>query len=128
MYHDCFSNFARRNCAFFSDAVPVHRVVRAAEFKMATGCKFLSLAASFSPSCSHFIFEHEEGKRGIPLYQTWHIVNSITLYHITSHSILSYHMVSHPIKLSYQIDHLKSLRCIYTYYICTACSRVLQVL
>ena len=46
MYHDCFSNFARRNCAFFSDAVPVHRVVRAAEFKMATGCKFLSLAAS----------------------------------------------------------------------------------
>ena len=42
MYHDCFSNFARRNCAFFSDAVPVHRVVRAAEFKMATGCKSLS--------------------------------------------------------------------------------------
>ena len=27
-------------------AVPVHRVVRAVEFKMATGCKFLSLAAS----------------------------------------------------------------------------------
>ena len=43
------------------------------------------------------------GETGIPLYQTWHIVNSITLYHITSHSILSYHMVSHPIKLSYQI-------------------------
>ena len=61
----------------------------------------------FSPTYGHFeitIFEHEEGKRGIPLYQTWHIVNSITLYHITSHSILSYHMVSHRIKLSYQID------------------------
>ena len=60
----------------------------------------------FCRPCSHFgitIFEQEEGKRGIPLYQTWHIVNSITLYHITSHSILSYHMVSHPIKLSYQI-------------------------
>ena len=54
MYHDCFSNFARRNCAFFSDAVPVHRVVRAAEFKMATGCKFLSLAASLDKLCSHF--------------------------------------------------------------------------
>ena len=55
--------------------------------------------------CSHFgitIFEQEEEKRGIPLYQTWHIVNSITLYLITSHSIMSYHMVSHPIiKLSY---------------------------
>ena len=37
MYHDYFSNFARRNCAFFSDAVPVYRVVRAVEFKMATG-------------------------------------------------------------------------------------------
>ena len=36
MYHDYSSNFARRNCAFFSDAVPVHRVVRAVEFKMAT--------------------------------------------------------------------------------------------
>ena len=46
MYYDYFSNFARRNCAFFSDAVPVHRVVRAVEFKMATGCKFQSLAAS----------------------------------------------------------------------------------
>ena len=46
MYHDYFSNFTRRNCVFFSDAVPVHRVVRAVEFKMATGCKFLSLAAS----------------------------------------------------------------------------------
>ena len=41
MYHDYFSNFARRNCAFFSNAVPVHRVVRAViELKMATGCKF----------------------------------------------------------------------------------------
>ena len=50
----------------------------------------------FSPSYNHFgitIFEQEEGKRGIPLYQTWHIVNSITLYHIPSH----------PIKLSYKI-------------------------
>ena len=29
----------------------------------------------FSRPCSHFgiIFEQEEGKRGIPLYQTWHI-------------------------------------------------------
>ena len=55
--------------------------------------------AKFSRPCSHFgitIFWHEEEKRGIPLYQTWHIVNSITLYHLTSHSILSYHMVSHP--------------------------------
>ena len=42
-----------------------------------------------SRTCSHFgiIFEQEEGKRGIPLYQTWHIVNSITLYHFTSHGI-----------------------------------------
>ena len=56
---------------------------------------------------SHFgitIFEQEEEKQGIPLYQTWHNVNSITLYLITSHSIMSYHMVSYPIiKLSYQI-------------------------
>ena len=32
----------------------------------------------FSPPCSHFgitIFEQEEEKRGIPLYQTWHIVD-----------------------------------------------------
>ena len=54
MYYDYFSNFARRNCAFFSDAVPVHRVVRAVEFKMATGCKFLSLAASLACFCRHF--------------------------------------------------------------------------
>ena len=53
MYYDYFSNFARRNCAFFSDAVPVHRVVRAVEFKMATGCKFLSLAASVVHSGRH---------------------------------------------------------------------------
>ena len=53
MYHDYFSNFARRNCAFFSDAVPVHRVVRAVEFKMATGCKFLSLAASLVDALRH---------------------------------------------------------------------------
>ena len=47
----------------------------------------------FSPSCSHFeiIFEQEEGKRGIPLYQTWHIVESITLYHFTSHTISELH-------------------------------------
>ena len=56
----------------------------------------------FSSPCSHFgiiIFEQEEEKQGISMYQTWHIVNSITLYHITSHGILSYHMVSHSIKL-----------------------------
>ena len=78
--------------------------------------------------CSHFgitVFEQEKEKRRIPLYQTWHIVNSITSYHIASHSILSYHMVSHRIKLSYQIAHLTSLRCIYRYYIGTACSKVL---
>ena len=48
----------------------------------------------FSPSRSHFgiIFEQEEGNRGIPLYQTWHIVNSITLYHFTSHSISELHI------------------------------------
>ena len=48
----------------------------------------MNLTKSSRP-CSHFgiIFEQEEGKRGIPLYQTWHIVHSITLYHFTSHSI-----------------------------------------
>ena len=52
----------------------------------------------FAPPCSHFgitIFEQEGGKRGIPLYHTWHIVNSIILYHITSHNILLYHLVLH---------------------------------
>ena len=53
MYHDYFSNFAWMNCAFFSDSVPVHRVVRAVESKMATGCKFLSLAASVKSTCRH---------------------------------------------------------------------------
>ena len=57
----------------------------------------------FSPPGSHFgitIFQQEEEKRGIPLYQTWHIVNnSIILQHI----IMSYQMVSHPIILSYQV-------------------------
>ena len=49
--------------------------------------------SKFSRPCSHFgiIFEQEE-KRGIPLYQTWHIVNSITLYHFTSHSIRELHI------------------------------------
>ena len=50
----------------------------------------------FSPPGSHFritIFEQEGGRPGIPLYHTWHIVNSITLYHITSHNILLYHLV-----------------------------------
>ena len=48
----------------------------------------------FSRPWSHFgiVFEQEEGKRGIPLYQTWHIVNSITLYHFTSHSISELHI------------------------------------
>ena len=59
----------------------------------------------FSPSCSHIfgitIFEQEDGKRAIPLYQTWHIVNSITLYQIVSlpHPILSYSIVSYLILL-----------------------------
>ena len=57
MYHDYFSNFARRNCAFFSDAAPVYRVVRAVEFKMATGCKFLSLAASIG---AKYILKYSE--------------------------------------------------------------------
>ena len=46
-----------------------------------------------SPPRSHFgitIFEKEEEKRGIPLYQTWHIVNSITLYHIISRGLHNY--------------------------------------
>ena len=42
----------------------------------------------FSPPCSHFgitIFQQEEEKRGIPLYQTWHIVNNrIILHHIVT--------------------------------------------
>ena len=46
--------------AFVSDAVPVHRVVRAVEFKMATGCKFLSLAAS---SLKHFAVKDDEKLR-----------------------------------------------------------------
>ena len=54
MYYDYFLNFARRNCAFFTDAVPVHRVVRAVEFKMTTGCKFLPLAASQKKDARHF--------------------------------------------------------------------------
>ena len=51
----------------------------------------------FSRRCSHFgiIFEQEEGKRGIPLYQTWHIVKSITLYHFTSHSISELHLYTY---------------------------------
>ena len=58
----------------------------------------------FSRPCSHFEitifdFEQEGGKWGIPLYHTWHIVDSVTLYHITSHSIMLYHMVFHPITL-----------------------------
>ena len=44
----------KANCAFFSDSVPVHRVVRAVESKMATGCKFLSLAASCSALTTNF--------------------------------------------------------------------------
>ena len=66
-----------------------------------------------SRSCSHFgitIFEQEEGKRGISLYQTWHIVNSITLYHITSHSIMLYQVISNGILLYYhtKLHHLIS--------------------
>ena len=54
----------------------------------------MNLTKLSRPSC-HFgitIFEREEGRRGIALYQTWHIVNSITLYHITSHSIMYYNL------------------------------------
>ena len=81
---------------------------------------------TFSPPCSHFgitIFEQEEEKRGIALYQTWHIVNSITLHHIilchiiwyhilsyipnciTSYPILSYPIVSYPIQSYHIISH-----------------------
>ena len=51
----------------------------------------------FSRPCSHFgiIFEQEDGKRGIPVYQTWHIVKSITLYHFTSHSISELHLYTY---------------------------------
>ena len=54
----------------------------------------MNLTKFFRP-CSHFgiIFEQKKGKRGIPLYQTWHIVNSITLYHFTSHSISELHLL-----------------------------------
>ena len=47
-----------------------------------------------SRPCSHFgiTFEQEEGKCGIPLYLRWHIVNSITLYHFTSHSVSECHI------------------------------------
>ena len=38
--------------ALFSDVVPVPRAV---EFKMATGCKFLSLAASLLASSRHIV-------------------------------------------------------------------------
>ena len=93
-----------------------------------------------SRPCSHFgitIFE-QGGKRGIPLYHTWHIANSNTLYHITSHSIMSYHtalhsITSHPILpysivsypiLSYHITphHIKSTVIIIKYcYWSTIC-------
>ena len=73
----------------------------------------------FVPPCSHFgitIFEQEEGKQGIRMYQTWHIVNSITLYHITSHSILSYHMVSpQSINIQRSIFNIK-LRKVFFYW------------
>ena len=82
------------------------------------------------PPCSHVgitIFEQEEEKRGISLYQTWHIVNSITLYHVTSHRILSYCITWDHILSNYhtKLHHLISLRCIYRYYIGTAYCRVL---
>ena len=42
----------------------------------------------FFPPCSHFgisIFQQKEEKRGIPLYQTWHIVNNrIILQHMVT--------------------------------------------
>ena len=41
---------SREGSALFSDVVPVPRAV---EFKMATGCKFLSLAASFHSEFRH---------------------------------------------------------------------------
>ena len=45
----------------------------------------------FSRHCGHFgnIFEQEEGKRGTLCIKhgTLTIVNSITLYHFTSHSV-----------------------------------------
>ena len=47
----------------------------------------MNLTKISRPSCSHFEIILEQGKRGISLYQTWHMVNSIPLYHVTSHSI-----------------------------------------
>ena len=44
------------------------------------------------------ILEQEVGKRGISLYHTWHIANSIhhiTLHHIISCYIIWYHILSH---------------------------------
>ena len=80
----------------------------------------------FSPPGSHFgitIFQQEEEKRGIPLYQTWHIVNNsiilqhklchIKWYHILSYQVASPHIPSYPIVLwpllSYSIisHHIK---------------------
>ena len=43
---------SREESALFSDVVPVPQAV---EFKMATGCKFLSLAASESLRGDHFV-------------------------------------------------------------------------
>ena len=61
---------------------------------------------TFSRPCSHFgiIFEQEKGKRGIPLYQTWHIVNSITLYHFTSHSMdgMEFHLFKKKVLAPFQ--------------------------
>ena len=42
---------SREGSALFSDVVPVPRAV---EFKVATGCKFLSLAASALTNIRHF--------------------------------------------------------------------------
>ena len=45
---------SREGSALFSDVEPVPRAV---EFKMATGCKFLSLAASGAPYIRHIEFD-----------------------------------------------------------------------
>ena len=72
----------------------------------------------FSRPCSHFgiIFAQEDGKRGIPVYQTWHIVKSITLYHFTSHSISELHLYTYSLTPYMYIRQLFWPLCISAFY------------